>query len=366
MNLVHHVARIVLPCNGALFCQIHHRNIIVFCRCANIGIVLLPCCLIHRIQILRKQCHGENLRIGISLLHLVQENAVGFAEGYGSNIGSITVNQFSIFDCTIAYLVTVKIIVVNTQIYKNHIGVNGSITRIVGYGVIVKVYAPFQIGGRNLPSIAGLIAKNLRTGPRVVHQQFHATAVGKMHPPSIVDTFQKTIAARFGISSSCVVSGAVSADGGVYCGIVGVTVESRNAVAQNGNILSVQNCKNIYSSADGAGVSVIVMSCGRNFLTRTQRSVAIFTDFSCCISLFRTGWCLRRNCLGTVGSEIFAYLGQSQPVAVTRSPPRNTDHVHAFGNSEITFLYISSVYNVCGQTLYDGSVKKIGDTDTVD
>ena len=216
MNLVDHIAGIVFPCNGTVLGQIYQRNAIILCCRANIGIVLLPGSFIHGIQILRKQRHGKDLRIGISLTHLMQHDAIGLAKGCGRYISSVTVDQPGIVHHTGSHLAAVKIIVIDSQIYENHIGINRRVSGIVFQSIIMEINTSIQISSRNYTAIAGFSAKNLGTSPGIVHQQVHAAAIGKVHPPGVVDTFQKTIAARFGVSSSYVVTRTITTNSTIH------------------------------------------------------------------------------------------------------------------------------------------------------
>ena len=365
MNLVDHIAGIVLPGNGTVLSQIYQRNIIIFCRCTDLGIVLLPGGFVHRIQILRKQCHGKNLCIRICITHLVQHNAISLAKGCGRCIGSVVADQAAIIHRTAAHFASVKIIVIDAQIYENHIRTNRCVPRVVFQSIIVEIHTSLQISSGNHTTIAGLTAKDLRASPGIVYQQLHTAAVSKVHPPGIIDTFKQAITARLGISGSPIIPGTVSADRCIHRSIVRVTVEGGNAVTQNGNIFPVQNRQEIYSAADRAGIIMIDMTGRRNFFSLGQRSVADLADFSCGISRFCTGGFLCRNKLGTVNSKILTDLTQSQPVIVTGNPPGNTDSIHPVRNSDVPVICISVVNLACRQACYYSISQQIGHTNAI-
>ena len=77
------------------------------------------------------------------------------------NVGSVGIAKGGILYLTVANIATVKIIVVNPHIYKDNVGVNRFVVRIIRQSVVVEIDTPFQIGGRNYSSVAGLSSKNL-------------------------------------------------------------------------------------------------------------------------------------------------------------------------------------------------------------
>ena len=170
MDLVDHIATVAFPGDGAVFRQIHQGNAIILRRRADIGIVLLPGCHIHRVKIFRQQGHRKDLGIGIGRLHLVQQDAVSLAKVGGGNVCSVRIDKTPIVHRTRTHIASVKIIVVDAQVHEDHIGVDRRIFGIVLQGVVVEIDAPLQVSRWDHTSVAGLAAKYLGSSPGIVHQ----------------------------------------------------------------------------------------------------------------------------------------------------------------------------------------------------